>query len=135
MHSKAVGEPGIGTMRIFHGLILATLAVAGLSAAPRIETYQVVGTVLREDGQPFLHSRAVLFLHGAVKPYFAKTEAAPDGKFRFKNVPADTYTLVLTMPRMGEIQKTIEVGPGFADSKKRVAVSGAMGKAAAMERM
>jgi Tfp pilus assembly protein PilF len=133
VQSKAVVEPGIGTMRIFHVLILIALAVAGLGAAQRIETYHLMGTVLREDGQPFLHSRAVLFLHGAVKPYFAKTEAAPDGKFRFKNVPADTYTLILTMPRMGEIQKTIEVGPGVADSKKRVVLTVTAGKAAAME--
>lgn len=124
----------IKTMRIFRALILASLAVTVSGSALRAETYQLAGTILREDGQPFLHSRAVVFLHGAVKPYFAQTEAASDGKFKFKNVPADTYTLIVALPRMGELQKTIEVGPGFADSKKRVVFTVTAGKAASMEK-
>ncbi len=120
-------------MRIFRVLVLASLAVATLDAAIRSETYRLDGTILREDGRPFLHSHAALFLHGAVKPYFAKADAGPDGKFRFKNVPADTYTLIVTMPRIGEIRKTIEVGPGLADAKKRVAVAITIDRAATME--
>ena len=121
-------------MRIFRALILASLAVAVSGFARGAETYQLTGTILREDGRPFLRSRAVVFLHGAVKPYFAQTAAGSDGKFKFKNVPADTYTLIVAVPRMEELQKTIEVGPGFADSKKRIALTVTTGKAAALEK-
>jgi tetratricopeptide (TPR) repeat protein len=121
-------------MRIFRVLILASLAVAVSNPALGAETYQVAGTILRENGKPFLRSRAVVFLHGAVKPYYARTEAALNGTFKFKNVPASTYILLVAMPQMGELQKTIEVGPGFADSKKRVELTITASKADAKER-
>jgi tetratricopeptide (TPR) repeat protein len=121
-------------MRMFCVLIFASLAVTVSGSALRVETYQLTGTILRENGQPFLRSRALVFLHGAVKPYYARTEAASDGKFKFKHVPEGTYTLIVAVPRRGELQKTIEVGPGFADSKKRVVITVTASKAAPTEK-
>jgi Tfp pilus assembly protein PilF len=97
-------------------LILALSAVP-VSAAPEKNTYQVVGKILQSDGTPFRAATPVVFLHGAITPFSRQTLAGADGKFRFKTIPSGTYMLVVTVPRAGEIRRTIEVGPGFADSK------------------
>jgi tetratricopeptide (TPR) repeat protein len=64
----------------------------------------------------------VVFLQGAITPFSRQTVAGRDGKFRFKNVPAGTYTLSVSVPRVGEFRRTVEVGPSVADAKGRVAV-------------
>jgi Tfp pilus assembly protein PilF len=90
-------------------------------AAPQRTVYQVVGKVLLSDGTPFRGVTPVVFLHGAITPFSRQTPAGPDGKFRFKSIPPGTYMLVAAVPRAGEIRRTVEVGPGFADSKGIVA--------------
>jgi hypothetical protein len=103
-------------------LILCFLALRGDASAGQ-KTYQLVGKVLRADGRAFSDVTPVMFLHGAVRPFTARALAAPDGQFKFKDIPAGTYTLVAALPRIGETRKTVEVGPSFADSKGRVTVT------------
>ena len=45
------------------------------------------------------------------------------GRFRFHKLSAGTYTLAVFEPERGEARQTIEVGPGTANSKGRVAVT------------
>jgi len=108
--------------RISAILILMIIALRA-DASPETKTYQVMGRVVQQDGQPFRGATPVVFLHGAVTPFSAKTLVAVDGQFRFKDIPAGTYSLIAALPRIGEMRKTIEVGPSFADSKGRIVVT------------
>jgi tetratricopeptide (TPR) repeat protein len=65
----------------------------------------------------------VVFLQGAITPFSRKTLAGRDGQFRFKNVPVGTYTLSAVVPRVGELRRTVEVGPGVAGGKGTVTVA------------
>jgi tetratricopeptide (TPR) repeat protein len=103
--------------------LLLALILSSAATPSEKDSYQLVGMIMREDGKPFAHVRADIFLTGAITPYSAQAEAAADGGFKFKNLPAATYTLLVAVPRAGEIRKTIEVGPAFADSKRRVRIT------------
>jgi tetratricopeptide (TPR) repeat protein len=65
----------------------------------------------------------VVFIHGSVTPYTARTVADHGGNFKFKELRPGIYTLVIAVPRQGQMQQTIEVGPSFADPKGRVQVT------------
>ncbi len=83
-------------------------------------SFRLAGTVLGDDGKPLRRVIPVVFLNGALTPFASQTQAGRDGKFTFKNLSAGTYTLGVYVPRAGEVQKTIEVGPSFADSKRTI---------------
>ncbi len=91
--------------------------------APAENKYQLSGRIVQDDGRPFTTVTPVVFLHGAITPYSAQTRAGLDGRFTFKNLPAATYTLIVDVPRTGEMRKTIEVGPSFADSRGRISLT------------
>ena len=65
---------------------------------------------------------ASVSLHGAVTPFQASTLSDSSGRFRFKGLQADTYTLIIFVRGVGETRRTIEVGPSLADPRGRVAV-------------
>jgi predicted Zn-dependent protease len=94
-----------------------------IDASPKEVLYQLEGKILQSDGKPFPQITPHIFLHGAITPFVAQTPAGPDGKFKFKRLQMGTYTLIVTVPRVGGLHKTIEVGPSFADSKRRVLVT------------
>jgi tetratricopeptide (TPR) repeat protein len=98
-------------------LLLATFATG---AVPGKSVFQVVGRILQGDGVPFRDTIPVVFLHGTLAPFSAQAPVGPDGRFRFKKIPAGTYTLSAAVPRLGEKRKTIEVGASFADSNANV---------------
>jgi len=100
-------------------LILGLAVSAGTPAQDK-RTYQVIGRILQSDGTPFLGADPVVFLYGAHNPFHGQTHVRPDGSFRFSKIAPGTYTLSAAVPRLGEMRKTIEVGPAFADSKGRV---------------
>jgi tetratricopeptide (TPR) repeat protein len=102
-------------------LISPILQVSSGAAAEK--AYQLIGSILQSDGTPFIGASPVVFLNGAVKPFSSQTMAGRDGRFKFKNIPAGTYTVVAAVARVGELRKTVEVGPSFADSKRTVAVT------------
>jgi Tfp pilus assembly protein PilF len=106
--------------RLLQALILALVVVPTDASSDR---YRFVGTILRDDGKPFQNVTPMVFLQGAITPFSSQTQVGPDGRFTFKNLPAATYTLIVDVPRIGELRKTVEVGPSFADSKGRVALT------------
>jgi tetratricopeptide (TPR) repeat protein len=57
-------------------------------------------------------------LQGATAPFQAAAEVDLNGRFHFRKLPAGTYVLAV-----GGLQRTVEVGPGVADSKRRINVS------------
>lgn len=111
-----------GTVKRLLVAVILGFAVAAAAAAREDKVYQVVGRILQSDGAPFRGAVPIVFFHGARDPFHARASVSPDGSFRFKKIPPGTYTLSAAVPGLGEMRKTIEVGPGFADAKGRVAV-------------
>jgi Tfp pilus assembly protein PilF len=58
-----------------------------------------------------------VFLHGATAPFESSTVSGADGRFRFAKLAGGTYTLAIS-----NAARTIEIGPGTADSKGRLDV-------------
>src|SRR5580658_6142520 len=91
-------------------LLLITLALCARAETAR---YELRGRLLPA-------TRASVWLHGATAPFEDSTLAADDGHFRFRDLPAGTYTLGAFVPARGELRRTIEVGPSHADARKRI---------------
>jgi Flp pilus assembly protein TadD len=66
--------------------------------------------------------RARLFvgLVGVSFPFRERTWADHRGRFRFKDVPAGSYTLAIYIPGVGEMLQTVEITESFADARGRV---------------
>ena len=106
--------------RFLTRLAIALLLLAGATAqAGSQQLYELVGKLVRSDGRPFGRMIPVVFLQSVPTPFAART-TANGGEFKFKKLPAGTYSLIISAPRSGEMTKTIEIGPSFADSKGRV---------------
>ncbi len=103
--------------------LIVTLVLVPAGAPHEKDSFQLIGTLLSQDGKPFTGVAPLIFLQGAVTPFSARTLAARDGTFKFKKLRAAVYTLIVAVPREGEIRKTVEVGPSFADSKNQVSVT------------
>lgn len=86
---------------------LPWLAALGAHAA----NFELVGHI-----QPA--QSVAVYLQGATTPFHATTEASLDGKFHFRKLLAGAYVLTV-----GELQRTVEVGPSLADSKSRVNIT------------
>jgi tetratricopeptide (TPR) repeat protein len=84
------------------------------------DTYELRGRVLQPDGKTFRDALARVFLQGATTPFTTRTVAGVDGKFKFKKLRAGMYTLIIAVPLWGEMRRTLEIGPSFADSKGRI---------------
>ncbi|MBN2339325.1 MAG: tetratricopeptide repeat protein [Acidobacteria bacterium] len=108
------------SLRILSLLVLAGLQAAGDVAAG--ENYELTGRIEYEDGRFSPGATPLVMLEGITKPFAAHTWADLSGKFRFKKLPPDRYTLIVSMERVGEWQQTVEVSPGLADSRKRIFV-------------
>jgi len=87
------------------------LAANGIAANPE---YRLKG-VLRPP------LRAVVTLDGYSTAFSGSALAQENGQFEFKALRAGTYTLVVGVPNRGEVRRTVEIGPGTADSKNCIA--------------
>ena len=87
--------------------------LAVLCARAQTARYELRGQLL-----PATH--ASVWLHGATSPFEESTLAGDDGRFRFHDLLAGTYTLGAFVPGRGEVRRTIEVGPSQASSKNRI---------------
>ena len=85
------------------------------------ERYELRGRVLQIDGKPFRNGLLpVIFLHGSTTPFLAETVADPSGRFKFKDLLAGMYTVAVVVPQGGQLQQTVDIGPGSADARRRV---------------
>lgn len=66
--------------------------------------------------------RCSVTIFGVSFPFTASTLSDDDGRFQFKRLRAGPYTVSVFTPDRGEARKTIEVGPGGADSHGRQGV-------------
>src|SRR3954451_13280935 len=98
------------------GLVASVaVSVLSLSAAEHRPAFEVRGEILPHDA-------GAVSLHAVASPFATSTLAGPDGAFRFKDVQAGAYTVSVQVAGRGETRTTVEVGPGTADKKGRVAV-------------
>jgi Tfp pilus assembly protein PilF len=87
------------------------LIVAVLPAAEPV--YELSGKIDPE-------AIASVTLFGAIHPFTASSLSDDEGRFTFKKLMAATYTISVYVPGEGEVRRTIEVGPGTADARRRV---------------
>jgi tetratricopeptide (TPR) repeat protein len=105
-------------------VILGISLSLGLCAHARDrDHYELRGKIIQHDRKGGRQALPLVFIHGSVTPYTARTVADSGGNFKFKELRPGTYTLVVAVPRQGETQQTIDVGPSLADSKGRVDVT------------
>ncbi len=97
------------------GTIIALLAVAPALKGAR-QHFELLGRVTPPP------ARAVAILSASTSPFNARTLCGGDGTFKFKRLAPDSYSLRVFAPGVGEVERTIAVGPSFADKKGRVRV-------------
>jgi tetratricopeptide (TPR) repeat protein len=64
--------------------------------------------------------RALVSISGATSPFQGETESDGSGRFHFRKLRAGAYTITVNIPGRGAASQTAEVGPGTADSRRRV---------------
>src|ERR1017187_7618072 len=95
---------------MFAFLLAAMLAAPVFAAEP---LYDLAGQIVPGG-------RAAITLFGAVSPFEAATLSDPGGRFHFHNLRAGAYVVAVYQPKRGEARQSAEVGPGTADSHRRV---------------
>lgn len=108
------------SLRTLFLLVLAGWQGAGAVAAG--EEYELIGRIVYEEGVSSPDATPLVLLEGISMPFAAHTRADPAGKFRFRKLPPDRYTLIVSIARFGERQQTVEVSRGLADSRNRIPV-------------
>ena len=98
---------------MFRFFLPCVLAAAAFAGEP---LYQLWGQVAPPG-------RASVSLYGATNPFTVTTLSDNAGRFRFKKLQPGTYTVAVLIPARGEARVTAEVGPGTADSRRRVRLS------------
>jgi Tfp pilus assembly protein PilF len=91
-------------------LLPAVLVAAAFPADPLFE----LSGQLRPPG------RASVSLYATKSPFTATTLSDAAGRFSFKKLQADDYTVAVFIPGRGEARRTVEVGSAAADSHRRV---------------
>jgi tetratricopeptide (TPR) repeat protein len=72
------------------------------------------------SGQIQPEATASITLFGATHPFTASALSDDTGRFTFKKLMAATYTVSVYLSGQGEVRRTIEIGPGTADARRRV---------------
>src|SRR4051794_23085916 len=67
--------------------------------------------------------RASVSIHAVASPFTASTLTEADGRFTFRKLEPGAYTIAVFSPARGEARQTIEIGPGTADERHRVALT------------
>ncbi len=93
-------------------LFPALLAAAAFAADPLFDL----------SGQLRPPARATVSIFATKTPFTAVTASDAAGRFSFKKLRADDYTVAVFIPGRGEARRTVEVGPAVAGSNRRVSL-------------
>ena len=94
-------------------LLPTVLAAAAFAAEPLFEL----------SGQRRPPGRASISLYATRSPFAATTLSDAAGRFSFKKLQADDYTVAVFIAGRGEARRTVEVGPAVAGSERRVSLT------------
>ena len=108
-------------MTVWCALLMLGTAAPARADAERL--FQLAGKVLNGEGKPFRRTLPVVFLQSALTPFAVRTSADLGGSYKFKNLRPGTYSLIIAVPFTGEMARTIEIGPSFADSKGKITLN------------
>jgi tetratricopeptide (TPR) repeat protein len=98
---------------MFRFLLPAALVAAAFAAEPLFEL----------SGQLLPPGRASISLCATRSPFTATTLSDAAGRFSFKKLRADDYTVAVFIAGRGEARRTVEVGPAVAGSQRRVSLT------------
>ncbi|HYK91472.1 MAG TPA: tetratricopeptide repeat protein [Acidobacteriota bacterium] len=82
--------------------------------------YQLVGKIRQEDGKVFHGVVPVVSLFSNTTLFSMQALADLSGGFRIKDVPPGPYTINISVPHVGDLIQSVEIGPSFADTKRRI---------------
>jgi tetratricopeptide (TPR) repeat protein len=94
-------------------LLPAVLALAALPADPLFDL----------SGQLRPPRRASVSLFATKTPFTAATLSDAAGRFTFKKLRPDDYTVSVFLPGRGEARRTVEIGAAAANSHRRVSLT------------
>lgn len=102
--------------------VVATLfAVPAFVSSPLLaddasdsETYQLHGKIRVESGRP---PALLVSLFHESSPFPVHREMVEEGDFRFRSLPGGTYVLVAVRTGLGELRRTVHLGPESADRR------------------
>ena len=105
-------------------LVLSSLVPSTLQAAsketPRKGPYELRGRIVLPDGGSFRGNTPLVILDAVQFPFRRKVLAGWDGRFRIKKLPQSSYKMSILIAGMGEMDRTVDIGPAFADKKGRI---------------
>jgi tetratricopeptide (TPR) repeat protein len=95
--------------------LAAALALAGGALAAGPATYELEGAL----DPP---ARGVVSIWGYSTAFTSSAVTDLRGRFRFKKLRQGSYTVSAAAKGVGEARRTVEVGPGSADAKRKVSI-------------
>ncbi len=104
---------------ILLGLVPSAL-LASSPKTPRKGPYELRGRIVLPDGGSFRGTSPLVILEAVQFPLRRKVHAGWDGKFRVKKLPQSSYKMAILVPGRGEMKRTVDIGPTFADKKGRI---------------
>jgi tetratricopeptide (TPR) repeat protein len=109
-------------------IALGTLVVVFCSsypvnAASGKAVFELEGKIVTSEQRIFRSAFLSVSLHGTESSFSVRTLADGKGKFKFKNLAAGMYTLIIFVPQARPVRKTIDIGPSFADSRGKISIS------------
>jgi tetratricopeptide (TPR) repeat protein len=99
-------------------LSVPATCVVGMAA----DAYQLIGKIILKERELSRKNLPIVMVEGVRVPFFARTIADVSGRFKFKDLHPDLFTLIVYIPQAGEFRQTVEVNAALADSKRRVFV-------------
>ncbi|MCI0419629.1 MAG: tetratricopeptide repeat protein [Acidobacteria bacterium] len=99
--------------------LLQSSPLGGKPAQPPSK-FELIGEVRLAQPQKPRRLVAYVALNGNTMPYSAHTWTDFGGKFKFKKLPAGSYSLHVEVRRRGEKRMTVEISPSLADRKGRI---------------
>ncbi len=104
---------------VLSGLVPSTLQAAS-PKTPRKGPYELRGRIVLPDGGSFRGNSPLVILEAVQFPLRRTVQAGWDGRFRIKKLPQSAYKMAILVPGRGEMKRTVDIGPTFADKKGRI---------------
>ncbi|MCY3778144.1 MAG: hypothetical protein OXH11_19375, partial [Candidatus Aminicenantes bacterium] len=99
---------------VLSGLVPSTLQAASKKTSHK-GSYELRGRIVLPDGGSFRGNTPLVILDAVQFPFRRKVLAGWGGRFRIKKLPQSSYKMSILVAGMGEMDRTVDIGPAFAD--------------------